>query len=501
MTTPSHVEPIFEEMKDYLGFTSRDSEVLARLGGLIESDVPGIVDHFYDRILGSPDARRVLTHESQVESLKITLSAWLRELLNGPHDGLYYERRRRIGIRHVEVGLHSRYMFMAMSVFSQDVTNAARVYLSGDELAETLTAFRRISDLDIAIMSGTYVKEREQRQMMSLQELIVAHIPVSVLLIDREGVVTAATGPAGLMATVDDPVGSPWKSILPASLVEAARLDSLISDCMVDRKSVELPRVDTLIDGKTHSFQISLVPLEHQLARMLIHIEDLSDTVEAEARMQQSAALAHMGALSASVAHELRNPLAGMSAAIQVLIPTFGENDRRREILGKVHDQVRRLDGLVTDLLGFARPGHARMSTVNIGDIAEGVLELVLPEAGAISFARSGEGVAQGDPNLVHQILLNLIQNAIHQLPDGGQIRVDIDGPLICVHDSGVGVLDSVRGELFKPFFTTRTRGTGLGLAICARNAKAMGAVLSLGTRSDLGGAQFCLLLPTETSI
>lgn len=500
MTLPES-EPIFEEMKTYIGFTERDEVLLAQLGVAIDDHIPGIVDHFYERILSNRDARRVLHHESQVESLKVTLAIWLRELLCGPHDSAYYERRRRIGIRHVEVGLHSRYMFTAMSVFAQDVGDAARRYLSGDELFQTLTAFRRMTDLDIAIMTGTYVREREERQLMSLQELIVAHMPVSVLLIDGEGSVTAATGPAGLMATVEDPVGLPWESVLPPSLIEAAELERRITDSLVDRTSVELARVDASVDGRTRNFQIALVPLEHHQARMLIHIEDFSDAVAAEARLQQSAALAHLGALSASVAHELRNPLAGMSAAIQVLIPSFSEQDRRREILGKVHDQVRRLDGLVTDLLGFARPGQARIGTVMLGSSVEGVLELVRSEAQNISFIQAGEGVAKGDPNLVHQILLNLIQNAIHQLPDGGTIRVDIDGPCICVHDSGAGVPDSVAQEIFKPFFTTRTRGTGLGLAICARNAKAMGAVLSLGQRSDLGGAQFCLSLQPEEAI
>jgi len=226
---------------------------------------------------------------------------------------------------------------------------------------------------------------------------------------------------------------------------------------------------------------------------MLIHVDDLTEAVSAEATLQQSAALAQLGALSASVAHELRNPLAGMSAAIQVLIPSFAEQDRRRVILGKVHDQVRRLDGLVSELLNFAKPGHARMVEVPLAAVVDGVLDLVRAEAPNIEFARVGSGVASADANMVHQIVLNLVQNAVHQLPAGGKIRCNVSDHCIDVHDSGAGVPPDTRADIFKPFFTTHTRGTGLGLAICTRNARAMGGDLRLGVQSDLGGACFVL--------
>lgn len=492
MTLSKKDADVVEEMKDYVGFTDADAELLRAFWPVVKPEVEWICDRFYARILATPSAREVLRHESEVASLKLTLAGWLEELLSGPFDEAYFERRRRIGIRHVEVGLPSRFMFTAMSGFCQDLDPLCE-RLPAEQAAPTRRAVRRITDLDLAVMTGTFVEARESRQLATLQELIVAHLPVAIVLFDRDGRVTAATRHAVRMLRERDVRGLMWRDALPESLIAAADLEGLVRDALREKAPRVLPRVDADLGAGSRSLRITAVPLDRPDARVLLHVEDLSDAVGLEARMQQSEALARLGSLSAAVAHELRNPLAGMSAAIQVLLPSFDDSDRRKVILGKFQDQVRRLDVLVSDLLSFARPGQAQLRSVDLASIAEGVAELVRHDASNSAVEVVGAGRAHADPNLVHQILLNLVQNAVYATEGQGRVRLEVSDAQVAVEDDGPGVPSALADEIFKPFFTTRTRGTGLGLAICVRSATAMDATLRLEPRGALGGARFAL--------
>ncbi len=499
MSTLSADPARFQEMKAYVGFTAEDSARLRAFWPVVEPHVEWICDRFYDRILATPSAREVLQHESQVASLKITLAQWLRELLQGPHDAAYYERRRRIGRRHVEVGLPVRFMFMAMSGFCQDLLALVEDLPEPDRLPTRL-AVRRITDIDLAAMTGTFVEERESRQLENLQDLIVSHMPVAILLFDREGRLTASTRAADRYLRGGARLGVRWREALPQGLIDAADLEALVNEALRTRHAQVLPRVDATLDERVGSYRITAVPLDHPRARVLLHIEDLSEAVQLEARMQQSEALAHLGSLSAAVAHELRNPLAGMSAAVQVLVPSFDDGDRRKQILGKFDEQVRRLDVLVNDLLSFARPGQAHMRSVCLRTLAENAVELVKHDAVGTRFEVVGEGTGYADANLAHQILLNLVHNAVHAAGEGGRVRVEVADGRLAVEDDGPGIPEGIRAEVFKPFFTTRTRGTGLGLAICMRSAVVMGAELVLADGGTLPGARFDLRLPRDPS-
>lgn len=497
--TPADAEVLepgmFDEMKTYVGFGPEDEAALHELAPVVEPHIVWITDRFYSRILETPAVRRVLAHERQVESLKKTLSQWLRELLAGPWDDAYLQRRQRIGIRHVEVGLPVRFMFAAMSGFAQDLEKVILDHYPMGSREPYRLAVRRITDLDLAIMTGTYVSGREERQLATLQDLIVAHMPVAMVMFDDQGKVTASTGAATRLLAGGSIVGQSWEDVLPAGLVATADLEGLVRQALSENGPVALPRVDVRIEGEDRSVRVTAVPLEHPDARVLLYLEDHSESRELEARMQQTEALARLGSLSASVAHELRNPLAGMSAAIQVLQPSFDESDRRGAILGKIDEQVRRLNGLVTDLLAFARPGHAQLRDIDLQVVAESVVELVDPDAGDVMIELRGQGKAHADANLVHAIVLNLVQNAMNALEGSGRVRVRVDGAVVEVEDDGMGVPDDLRDRIFQPFFTTRTRGTGLGLAICQRSANLMGASLTLEESGELGGARFRLAL------
>lgn len=490
-----------EEMAAWVDFTAEDEGRLRALWPLVEREMSTITDTFYERILSNPTARAVFHDEAQIARQKRTLQQWMKELLLGPRDEAYVERRERVGRVHVEVGLPSRYMFMSMNVVRVGLCEAARRAFPSPEDDLVCRAVQRACDMDLAIMTGTYVERREARQIATLQGLIVSHLPVTVLLLDAEGRVTAATRP-GTRLFGDRPVlNRRYDEALPPTLLEASRFGEHLERATSTGREIVLSRVDAVIDGQDRSFSLALVPLNHPQARTLVHVEELTDTIATEARLRRSESLAQLGALSAAVAHELRNPLAGISGAVQVMARSLPAEDRRKPIMEKVEQQVRRLDLLVTDLLQFARPTEARRARVQLDDVARIILEPLAREHRGVRLQVRGAGAGIGDSNLIQQILLNLVLNAVQALTgeDGteaaGRVTIEVADGEIAVVDSGPGVPAELVEQIFTPFFTTRTRGTGLGLAICRKLAGAMDGTLEV-TRDVEGGARFCLTLP-----
>lgn len=485
----------WREMADYIGFTADDSAAMRTLLPFAEPEFRGISDHFYETIQRFPGASAVLADDAQVNRLRNTLVVWLRQLLEGPHDDAYWERRLLIGKTHVRVGLPMRYMFTAMHLLREDLLRVALRNFDGDHLQRLTTAITRITDLELGVMCSTFMAAHENVQLRSLQDTIVRSLPVTAMCLDREGRVTAATRTGVATFGMNSVIGCSYEEVLPNDLVVAARMRDHIRRARSSGHEVSAPRVVVGRGSTARVFRVNVVPLFHELAEVLIHIEELTDAVRTEARAQQSEALARIGALATNVAHEIRNPLTAISTTLQVIERSMEEQDRRRGILGKVQQQVLRLDRLVSDLLGYARPTDAQMAVVQLGPIVEEALSLAGVQAEVVGV---GEARALCDPHLVQQILINLVQNARDAAGEQGTIRLLIDGggPAIEVQDSGPGVPDGDAVRVFEAFVTTKSKGTGLGLAISRKLANAMeGNLELLGRSAALGGACFRLNL------
>lgn len=488
---------VFDEMKSWVGFGEDDEVRLRALLPHVEPHLQRLSDVFYDKILAHPGAAAVMRDEAQVIRLKGTLRRWNVELLQGPWDDAYFQRRERIGRVHVEVNLAPRYMFTAMNVWRDGLCEIARRALPAPEAEETCRSVAKVTDMDLAIMTGTFVERREAQQMSTLQELIVSHMPVTVLLLNADGLITAATRPGNRLFGEAPIFGRSWADALPPALVAAASLEQHLQRALRTGHEITLTRVDVKLDGTDRNFRLSVVPLDHPHARVLLHVEELTEAIRTEGRLARAESLAQLGALSAAVAHELRNPLAGISGAIQVIARTLPETDRRKPIMDKVEQQVRRLDALVTDLLDFARPTEARFGRVQLDDVARAVVDNVSREHAGVRIVTEGAGLAWADPNLVHQVVLNLVLNAVQALEGQGEVRILVDAGRVTVNDDGPGIPAENAERIFAPFFTTRTRGTGLGLAICRKAAHAMGGRVVLGA-GPLPGAAFVLELQED---
>lgn len=484
----------WREMKRYIEFSEEDAARLAALLPLVEPELGPIIDRFYDQIERFPSAAAVLEGPAQVERLKQTLRDFIRDMLQGPHDDAYFLRHRRIGRVHVRVGLPERYVFTAMSCIRQDVCEVAIRNLPPAEVWPTCHAISRVTDLALAVMSSTYLEAHEERRLRTLQDLIIENMPVTVLCLDVDGRVTSATRPSARLFGSEIDRGRHFEAFLPGALVEAADLHTHVGRALATGHEITVPRVVVDDDGTQRHFRFTLVPLEHELARLLLHVEELTDVVHAEQRLQQAEGLARIGSLAAHLAHEIRNPLAAISATLQVIVGSLPTDDRRKGILSKVQVQVHRLDRLVSDLLGYARPTRVKLGPVDLPVLAAEAVR----QAGVPAIVQdAGATPATGDLQYLQQVLTNLLQNARDALaeaerPAEGAIFVRLGpGPVIEVEDTGPGVPAEVRERLFEPFVTSKTKGTGLGLAISRKLVRAMGGELSL-VPASAGGPGAC---------
>jgi signal transduction histidine kinase len=216
-----------------------------------------------------------------------------------------------------------------------------------------------------------------------------------------------------------------------------------------------------------------------------------------QAELARLRPLAEMGRMAATVAHEIRNPLAGISANAELLreVVTSGPDSESVDI---ILAEVERLGHLVTDLLYYSRERDAELRPIDLPWLARTTCELsqVEAERAGVDLSWSGRGRAMGDTELSRQALLNVIRNAVQACREGGRVTLVIDDGRIAVQDTGIGVPEILRERLFDPFITGRTRGLGLGATVARRCQRRQQGDLSL-TMTSPAGSTFLLSWPT----
>ncbi|RME27725.1 MAG: sensor histidine kinase, partial [Deltaproteobacteria bacterium] len=174
----------------------------------------------------------------------------------------------------------------------------------------------------------------------------------------------------------------------------------------------------------------------------------------------------------------IRNPIAGISGTLQVIVNGMDAEDGRAVILGRVQEQVHRLDRLVRDLLQYSRPCELAFAPTTLRSLAEEGLRQAAVDA-ELEVLTDHELLT--DAGAVQQILVNLLQNARDAAGDTGWVGLRVGpGRELWVMDDGPGVPHELRDTLFRPFVSSKAKGTGLGLAICERRAQEVGGTLDL---------------------
>ncbi len=215
---------------------------------------------------------------------------------------------------------------------------------------------------------------------------------------------------------------------------------------------------------------------DHLNGTVLVAIfDDLSEMKRMEEAVRRNDRLRALGQLSAGVAHEIRNPLAGIATTAEVLGEKLAGDDDKVRYIRVMLDEIQRLDRIVKNLLAFARPPKPQVARCAVTEVVARVLTLSSDEAAArgvhVSSVVGDDSVCLADASQLTQVLLNLALNAVQACGRGDRValtaRRETEWVAIEVTDTGAGVPEDVRKTLFDPFVTTKTQGTGLGLAIC----------------------------------
>jgi signal transduction histidine kinase len=228
-------------------------------------------------------------------------------------------------------------------------------------------------------------------------------------------------------------------------------------------------------------------------------------------KMQRTEQMVVLGELAAGLAHEIKNPLAGIKVSMEVLSEgsTIKEEDRAPVL--KAIDEIKRIELLIKNLLNFAKPPQPQLTAVDINDLLDKTVTFSLRHPSLSFNTARGVNVSKefdkslpeimADPMQLQQIFLNLLLNAVDAMPHGGTVAIKtfydatVNSIRIEISDTGKGIDRRVIGKIFQPFFTTKPKGTGLGLAITKRLIEQHGGDICV--ESELGrGTIFNIFLP-----
>lgn len=350
---------------------------------------------------------------------------------------------------------------------------------------------------------------------------ILHNIRSGVITVDGEGRLLYANAAAAALLGIGL-TRSTGRRVLPAISAVAPELGRALERGVVD--GARTTRAEGVITLGDRTFPVGVTTTLSELEgrrgerrpTITAIFQDLSESKRLEALHLRAERLEAVAALSASLAHEIRNPLASIRSAVEQLaqMPQAGEDER--VLSGLIVRESDRLSRLLSEFLDFARVRVTRIAPVDLAAVARDAAALATSHpdrADGVSVecgTPAGPIVVQGDEDLLHRALFNLALNAVQATPAGGRVQVEVamaeddelQGGLLFDHgavairvtDSGPGIAPEMRDQIFEPFTTTKTGGSGLGLPIVHRAIEAHHGFVFVDAAP--GGARFTVLLP-----
>lgn len=367
----------------------------------------------------------------------------------------------------------------AFDLFNQVSAQLTEAYSGLQAKVESLTA-------ELAVANGELRRQYEEKEALSerLGSLLNA-LPAGVVVINADGIIGDAN-PAARAMLGDDVGGSAWFGV-------AARLEAVAppDEFVVGNRRVSLAE-SVLASG----------------GGRIVLIHDVTAAHEMKAHLERNSRLAAMGEMAASLAHQLRTPLAtALLYSANLATPSLSDEARTR-FAEKATEQLRRLERLIQDVLLFAKGERIGREVIPLAGLLAEAAQTVEPLCAArgVSFRQegsAGEAIIVGSKKSLAGALVNLLENALQVSVPGDCVTlcVEVAGKRVrvAVRDDGPGISPEQQARVFEPFFTTKGQGTGLGLAIALAVARAHGGSIEL--RSQQGaGAEFIMELPAGTA-
>ena len=245
---------------------------------------------------------------------------------------------------------------------------------------------------------------------------------------------------------------------------------------------------------------------------------DLTKLKAIEEHIQRMERLVLAGRFAAEIAHEIKNPLAAMSGAMQMLQGEMGHNALHKKLMGIVQREIERINELVTEFLWMTKgsPKSAQIEDVALCSVIEEIIALLkakkqVTTSHAIRTDFQTRPLIAIDPNHLQRVLWNLFINALEAMPEGGDLSILVDiqddsfdsgGKMarVDICDTGCGIADDAMKRIFDPFFTTKTNGTGLGLSIVYQLVEKAGGRIEVSKPQSGTGTVFSLFFPPSAS-
>ncbi|MBA3541656.1 MAG: hypothetical protein H0T79_18725 [Deltaproteobacteria bacterium] len=353
---------VLDELLGYVQFDAADRARLVALHEVLAPRFPDVAGRFYDAVFANASTAELLSGPAQVERLRISLVDWMSSGLLGPYDARFYEKRSRIGRRHVQIGLGQQYMFTAINVVRGAYLDEIRALYTPDAALDTLRSVDKLMDIELALMLRHYQLDSEER------------------LLARE-------------------------------------------------RQLQIDRMTAL------------------------------------------------QTMTAGLAHEVRNPLNAAKLQLELLerrLRRESDDPRYLEPTQLAHQEIERLSMLLDEFLAFARPPALDAHEHDVVEIVRHVVELEHPiaqrDGTELGFAPTATALARIDPRKVHQIVQNLLRNALEAAAPNGHVGVSVRTELGSLHiritDDGHGIPPGVQARIYEPFFSTKEGGTGMGMSI-----------------------------------
>jgi two-component system sensor histidine kinase PilS (NtrC family) len=361
-------------------------------------------------------------------------------------------------------------------------------------------AFIAVTLLSRRLAVEVQAGRRELQELGEIHRRIVDNVSSGLLTVSRTGVISSFNREAECITgrAAHEVIGAQLEQLFP-------ELGSLDASSRPERMQVRFQSRD---GRKLHlGMSVSVLRDPAGLADGAIVIfQDLTRVVEMEEELRRSERLGAIGTLAAGLAHEIRNPLASLSGAIELLAADLPRGDRNSETLSQiVRRETARLNRLVTDFLTYARPGPGRFEPVELAPLFHELAELFRRDAScgvALECDVPEELAALGNSDQLRQVFWNLVLNAAQSEPVDGVVRVraranpELPFVEVAVVDLGCGFAADALERIFEPFFTTKPKGTGLGLATVQRVVEAHGGRITVA--SDAGkGTTVHVFLPS----
>jgi two-component system, NtrC family, sensor histidine kinase PilS len=398
-----------------------------------------------------------------------------------------------------------------------------------DSMAEPVSEMTAFEVLTMFLNTGTFVAvaivagglaeryrsahhalEDQRKDLSDLQafkDLIFHSVGTGLIALDHQHRITAYNRAAAEISGIpaSEAIGQAWEKIfghtIPLEEIEAA----VRADGRAYRRHEVKIRHPTASEVPVAFTFWALRSGRGDVVGLIAVCEDLSAIKQLEVRMRHADRLATVGRMAANLAHEIRNPLASLTGAIEVLTRDTAADPTRERLVQIVARESERLNQFIKDFLGYARPAPLSIQAMNLADALDEILVLLehrrLPEQ--VKLIREyGENLPiEADPQQLRQLFWNLCLNAVEAMGSGGELRVGArhdDRRLeVWVSDTGRGIPAPDLPHIFEPFFSTKPEGTGIGLAAAHRIVHDHGGEIDVRSVPP-AGTTFTVVLPVQ---